>query len=164
MTLRAPTPLADHHRIDGFVSGVPALDDWLRRRARANHAAGASRVFVVCEERDVVGYYALATGAVAHAAAPGRIRRNMPDPVPVIILARLAVSQSLQRQGLGRSLFIDAVRRVVGVADDVGVRALLVNAISAEAKAFYLKLGLTESPLDDLTLMATITDLREALE
>lgn len=163
MTVEAPAPLTNAHQIDGFDSGVASLDDWLIKRARANHAAGATRVFVACEGQRVVGYYAIATGAVAHAAAPGRVKRNMPDPVPVIVLARLAVSLSEQGKGLGRGLFIDAVRRVVGVADDVGVRALLVHAISPEAKTFYLKLGLSESPLDAMTLMATISDLRDAL-
>lgn len=151
------------HKIEGFESGVGSLDEWLHKRARSNHAAGATRVFVACEGQRVVGYYALATGAVAHAAVPGRVKRNMPDPVPVIVLARLAVSRKLQGQGLGRGLFIDAVRRVIGVADDVGVRALLVHAISPEAKAFYLKLGLTESPIDAMTLMATVADLRDAM-
>lgn len=163
VTVRAPEPLSATHLIDGFNSGVAALDEWLQKRARANHAAGATRVFVACEAQRVVGYYALATGAVAHAAASGRVKRNMPDPVPVIVLARLAISHPHQGEGLGRSLFVDAVRRVLGVADDVGVRALLVHAISQEAKAFYLKLGLSESPIDAMTLMATIADLRDAL-
>jgi hypothetical protein len=91
LRLTAPEPLAGRHQIGEFVSGVASLDEWLKRRARGNQVSGASRTFVVCEELKVVGYYALASGAVNVGAAPSRFRRNMPDSTPVVILGRLAV-------------------------------------------------------------------------
>lgn len=160
--MRPPALLADHHRLDGFDSGVASLDDWLRHRARANQAGGASRTYVLCEHDAVVGYYALAAGAVAVAAATGRVRRNMPEPVPVVVLGRLAVDRRLRGRGVGRALFADAARRVVAASDAIGIRGLLVHAISDEAKTFYERLGLTPSPLDPMTLMVTIADLAAA--
>ena len=158
----APEPLTADHALGTFDSGVVSLDDWLRRRARQNQASGASRTFVACEAGGVVGYYALAASAVAPDAAPGRFRRNMPDPIPVVVLGRLAISRAHQGQGLGRALFQDAAQRVVHAADTVGIRGLLVHAISDQAKAFYLRLGLVSSPLDAMTLMTTVTELRAA--
>lgn len=161
--LTAPEPLAGHHAIAAFDSGVPSLDAWLRRRAAQNQASGASRTFVVCDGVRVVGFHALASSAIAPAAAAGRFRRNMPDPIPVVVLGRLAVARSHAGQGLGRALFQDAARRVIHAADAIGIRGLLVHALSEEAKAFYLRLGLDESPLEPMTLMATVADLRAAL-
>jgi hypothetical protein len=122
MKLSAPEPLAQHHRISGFDSGVPSLDDWLKRRALANQVSGASRTFVVCQDTQVVGYYALASSAVHTEIAPGRFRRNMPEPIPVVVLGRLAVIKALHGQGLGRALFCDAARRVMQAADSIGHR------------------------------------------
>ena len=99
--IKSPAPLADDHEIDDFASGEPQLDDWLRRRARANQASGASRTYVACEGNRVVAYYALASGAIDQAVVPGKFRRNMPDPIPVAVLARLAVDDHL-RDSLGR--------------------------------------------------------------
>lgn len=158
-----PEPLRPDHAVGGFDSGVLSLDDWLRQRAINNQASGASRTFVVCDEGAVVAYFALAASAVAAGAAPGRFKRNMPDPIPVIVLARLAIARSHQRQGLGRALFQDAAQRVIRASDAIGVRGLLVHAISDEAKAFYLRLGLAESPLDPMSLMTTVGDLKRAL-
>jgi GNAT superfamily N-acetyltransferase len=162
--LAAPEPLAANHALERFDSGVVTLDEWLRRRAAANHASGASRTYVVCDAEQVVGYYALASHAVAAVAATGRVRRNMPDPVPVVVLGRPAVARSHQGQGLARALFQDAARRVMHAAETIGIRALLVHALSDEAKAFYLRLGLDPSPLDPMTLMVTVADPRSALE
>ncbi len=163
MTIAAPAPLSAHHRLADFASGVASLDDWLKRRAAKNQAADASRTFVACEEDAVVGYYALAAGGVETGAAPGRFRRNMPEPIPVVVLGRLAVHHGYKGQGLGRALFRDGVLRVLQAAESIGVRGLLVHAISQEAKAFYLALGLEASPLDPMTLMATLADLRRAI-
>ncbi|KAA0583385.1 GNAT family N-acetyltransferase [Azospirillum sp. B21] len=163
MTLSAPEPLASHHRVDLFESGTPSLDNWLKRRAMANQASGASRTFVACASDEIAGYYALASSAVAVAEAPGRFRRNMPDPIPVVVLARLAVSRTRQGQGLGRALFRDAALRVVQAADLIGVRGLIVHALSDEAKGFYLRLGLDTSPMDPMMLMVTLADLRDNL-
>jgi GNAT superfamily N-acetyltransferase len=162
--LAAPEPLAAHHKLDSFDSGVATFDDWLKRRAAANQTSGASRTYVVCNAGQVVGYYALASHAVAAVAATGRVRRNMPEPVPVVVLGRLAIARSHQGQGLGRALFQDAARRVMHAADAIGIRALLVHALSDEAKAFHLRLGLDASPLDPMTLMVTLGDLGPALE
>jgi GNAT superfamily N-acetyltransferase len=164
VALCAPEPLAGHHRLAEFASGVAALDDWLKRRALANQASGASRTFVVCEADKVVGYTALAAGGVTMASAPGRFRRNMPDPIPVVILARLAIDRGHQGRGVGRALFRDGARRVIHAADAIGIRGILVHAISAEAKAFYLALGFEPSPLEPMTLVVTLSDLRKSLE
>lgn len=166
--MRLPEPpqaLASQHEIDTFDCGVPTLDDWLKRRARQNQVSGASRTFVCVDAaKQVVAYYALASSAIAPAAATGRFRRSMPNPVPVVVLGRLAVSRAYQGHGLGRWLFQDAALRVLNAADVIGVRGLLVHALSDEAKAFYLNLGLEVSPLDPMTLMVTMTDLRAALD
>ena len=158
-----PEPLRPDHVLSGFDSGVPSLDDWLRQRAIHNQASGATRTFVVCDEGAVVAYFALAASAVAAGAAPGRFKRNMPDPIPVIVLARLAIARSHQHQGLGRALFQDAALRVIHASQAIGVRGLLVHAISDEAKAFYLRLGLAESPLEPMSLMTTVDDLKQAV-
>ena len=160
--LGAPEPLTADHALDGFDSGVASLDDWLRRRALQSQASGASRAFVVCDAGLVVGYHALAASAVAGAAALGRFRRNMPDPVPVVVLARLAIAQSHQGRSLGRALFQDAANRVILAAEGVGIRGLLVHAISEEAKAFYLHLGLVASAIEPMTLMVTVAELKAA--
>ena len=159
MNLSAPAPLADHHQLAAFNSGVPALDDWLKRRARANQVSGASRSFVICADDAVIGYYALASGAVNAAATPGRFRRNMPEPIPVAVLGRLAVDRTFHGQGVGRALFRDSALRVMQAAEAIGIRGMLVHAISDEAKAFYLALGFSESPLEPMTLMVTLAEL-----
>lgn len=161
--LSAPEPLTADHAVADFDCGVASLNIWLQRRAAANQVSGASRTFVACDDGRVAGCYALASSAVAPAAAPGRFRRNMPDPIPVVVLGRLAVARSHHGQGLGQALFQDAARRVVHAAEAIGIRGLLVHALSEEAKAFYLRPGLEESPLEPMTLMATIADLRAAL-
>jgi GNAT superfamily N-acetyltransferase len=151
--------LTADHGLGNFDSGVASLDEWLRRRALQNQASGASRTFVVCDTHQVVAYYALAACAIAPDAAPGKFRRNMPYPIPVVVLGRLAISRSHQGQSTGRALFQDAAIRVTHAADTIGIRGLLVHAISKEAKAFYVKVGLTQSPIDPMTLMATVSEL-----
>jgi GNAT superfamily N-acetyltransferase len=163
MSLAAPQPIDETHQIGEFVSGVPILDLWLKRRARANQASGASRTYVVCEDQRVVAYYALASGAVEIESATGRLRRNMPDPVPVAVLGRLAIEKSFQGRGLGRASIRDAARRVLQAADVIGIRGMLVHALSPEAEAFYRAVGFEASPLQPLTLMATLADLRAVL-
>lgn len=163
MKLTAPSPLHETHQTGSFNSGVPVLDDWLKRRARANQASGASRTYVVCEGEQVVAYYALSSGAVEIGSATGRLRRNMPDPVPVAVLGRLAIAQSRQGRGIGRALMRDACKRVLQAADIIGIRGMIIHALLPEAKAFYLALGFEASPLQPLTLMATLADLQAAL-
>lgn len=154
LRLAAPQPLAAAHHLDDFCCKEATLDEWLKRRALVNQTSGASRTFVVVDQSDCVhGYYALAAGAVAHRAATGRVRRNMPDPIPVLVLARLAVDHRAQGQQLGGALLRDAVGRTVTVANNAGVRALLVHALHERAKAFYEHYGFQASPLDPLILM-----------
>lgn len=161
--LQPPEPLAEAHNFADFRCGEASLDDWLKRRARANQASGASRTYVVCEDKRVVGYYALASGVVTVESAAGRFRRNMPNPIPVAVLARLAVDQDWQGQGLGRAIFRDAARRVAQAADAIGIRGIVVHAISEEAKSFYLALGFDPSPREPMMLMVTLSDVRAAL-
>jgi predicted N-acetyltransferase YhbS len=163
VTLHAPELLAAEHVVDGFDCGEPSLNEWLRRRAKANQAAGASRTFVLRDDEAIVGYYALAAGAVSQEEATGRFRRKMPEPIPVVLLGRLAVAKSHQTQRLGSALFQDAARRVVAAADFIGVRGLLVHALSDKAAAFYERLGLSRSPLDPKILMVTLQDLQASL-
>jgi GNAT superfamily N-acetyltransferase len=161
--LTPPEPLADHHQIQQFNSGEASLEEWLKRRARANQVSGASRTYVVCEENLVIAYYALASGAVTVESATGRLRRNMPDPIPVVVLARLAVDRRWQGKGFGRALFRDAAHRVINAADAIGIRGIVVHAISEEAKKFYLALGFDPSPREPMMLMVTLADVRVAL-
>lgn len=159
----APEPLGPQHPVDGFSCGEAALDHWLLRRAKANQVSGATRTFVACESGAVVAYYALASSAVSIETTTGRFRRNMPDPIPVVVLARLAVAQSHHRRGIGRALFQDAARRVMYAADAIGIRGSIVHALSEDAAAFYRSLGFDPSPLDPTTLMVTLADLRASL-
>jgi predicted N-acetyltransferase YhbS len=159
----APEPLAPDHELNAFESGVATLDEWLQRRARRNEADGASRTFVICTGRRVVGYYSLAAGSVLHTVATGKVRRNMPDPVPALLLARLAVDRAWHGKGLGADLLSNAVLRVIGAAETIGVRAILVHAISDDAKAFYEKHGFRSSPIEPMTLMVTIDEASRML-
>jgi GNAT superfamily N-acetyltransferase len=162
--ISAPEPLTEAHEIDSFDSGEPVLDDWLRRRARANQTSGASRTFVACHAKRVVGYYALASGAIAQAIVPVKFPRNMPDPIPVVVLARLAVDRNHQGRGLGRAMFRDAALRVTQAADTIGIRGIVVHAISEEAQRFYVALGFDPCPPDGMTLVVTLRDLRAILD
>jgi predicted N-acetyltransferase YhbS len=158
--LAAPEPLGAHHDTEAFTCGVENLDRWLKQRAMKNQATGASRTFVACEGDRVLAYFALASSAVAAEVATGRLRRNMPDPIPVVVLGRLAVDQSLRGQGIGRALVRDACLRVVAAADTIGIRGILVHALSPQARAFYVRVGFEPSPLDPMTLMVKLADLR----
>lgn len=161
--ITAPEHLTAAHNVSAFDSGVPSLDDWLINRALANERTGASRTYVICAGVRVVGYYALATGGVAQVQAPGRVRRNMPDPVPVMILGRLAVDQKWQGRSLGSSLLRDAILRTLQAAEIAGIRAILVDAISDDAKRFYERNGFRVSPVDPMILMITVADAKEAV-
>ncbi len=154
LLLGAPEPLAASHRLNEFKCGEAVLDEWLARRAMANQLSGASRSFVVADQEiRVCGYYSLAAGAVAHMSATGQVRRNMPDPVPVMVLARLAVDRRAQGMHLGAALLKDAVNRAVAVSHNAGVRALLVHALHDRARQFYEHYGFQVSPANPMTLM-----------
>jgi predicted N-acetyltransferase YhbS len=163
MTVTAPEPLTAHHDVQSFMSGVESLDHRLKNRALKNQTTGASRTFVTCDDRRVLAYYALASSAVTVGAASGRFRRNMPDPIPVVVLGRLAVDHSSQGHGVGRALVRDAGLRVIQAADIIGIRGMIVHALSAEAKAFYERVGFELSPLDPMMLMVTLADLKASL-
>jgi len=162
VVIQAPQPLAPGHELDALDCGVAALDEWLKRRARRNEAEGASRTFVAGVGMRVIGYYSFAVGSVLHAVATGKARRNMPDPTPAILLGRLAVDRRWQGKGLAADLLADAVLRV-GAAETVGVRAMLVHAISEDARRFYEKHGFRASPIEPMTLMITIDEARRML-
>ena len=162
MPLTVPAPLADHHILTGFDSGQQALDTWLISHALKNERAGGSRTYVVCDDSRVVAYSCLSAASAAHRTVPGRIRRNMPDPVPVILLGRLAVAKSYQGRGLARGLVQDAIQRTLRAADIAGVRALLVHALDDSAARFYRKMGFVGSPIDPLVLTLPLETLRKA--
>lgn len=163
MTLSAPAPLNAEHDVSGFDSGQPSLSDWLRRRALANQKAGASRTYVVCEGETVIAYYAIASGALACTSGTSRFRRNMPDPIPIAILGRLAIDRRWQRRGLGRALFRDAAQRILHASDTIGIRGLVVHALTEEAASLYQALGLTPAPGEPLLLMVTLEELTRTL-
>jgi GNAT superfamily N-acetyltransferase len=158
-----PEKLSAAHSLSEFDSGEPVLDDWLRRRALNNEGSGALRTYVVCVGRKVLGYYALSAGAIAHTHAPGRIKRNMPDPIPVIVLGRLAVDKAAQAKGVGTGLLRDAVLRTLHASEIAGVRAILVHAISEDAKRFYEKYGFVASPVDPMTVMITTAEAAKVI-
>src|ERR1700693_639689 len=158
-----PEHLTPGHDISTFDCGVSDLNEWLKKRALANEESGASRTYVVSSASKVVGYYALANGGVALAKAPGRVRRNMPDPLPVMIVGRLAVDRGWQGRNIGRSLLRDAILRTLQAAEIGGIRAILVHAISEDAKRFYERYGFTSTPVDPMTLMVTAADAKKVL-
>ena len=158
--ISAPEPLRAGHILTPFCCGVDSMDNWLKQRAMKNQVSGASRTFVCCGgDSNVLAYYSLASSAVTTNTAPGRFRRNMPDPIPVVVLGRLAVDQSLHGQGVGRALVRDAGLRVMQVAETIGIRGMLVHALSDEAREFYLRVGFEPSPMDPMILMVTLGDL-----
>lgn len=160
MALAAPALLTEDHDIGDFRCGEESLDSWLKRHALRNQASGASRTYVVCEEGGrVVGYYALAAGAVLHADDSSRMRRNMPEPIPVVVLGRLAVDAAWPGRGLGSDLLADALKRTLAAAVTIGVRGMVLHALSENAKRFYERHGFRSSPTDQVDLMVS---LREA--
>ena len=161
LRLSAPQPLVGSHRIDEFECGEATLDEWLKSRAMNNHLSGASRTFVAVDDQSrVYGYYAMAAGAVSHQMATSGVRRNMPDTVPVMVLARLAVDHRAQNIKLGSALLQDAVKRAVAVSQNAGVRALLVHALHDRARQFYEHYGSQVSPQHPLTLMLRLSGVQ----
>jgi GNAT superfamily N-acetyltransferase len=154
--LRPPRLLEADDDAAGFDCGVPVLNDWLRKRALTNHLSGASRSYVATIGRRIVAFYCLSAGAIHHEGAPGNIRRNMPQPIPILVMGRLAVDTSCQGRGLGPALLQHALERTAEAADIAGIRALLVHAKDEQAAAFYRHFGFVESPLDPLTLLVKV--------
>jgi GNAT superfamily N-acetyltransferase len=161
-----PEPLDGDHWLSGFDSGEASLDRWLGYHARAAAAAGSARTYVVTDAKQdrIVGYHALAVASIEHEQATERVAKGMPrHPIPVVLLARLAVDRSVQGRGLGAFLLRDAMVRTAAGAERFGIRALVVHALHDEARAFYLRHGLQPSRTDALHLMALVKDIRAAL-
>ena len=162
-TLSVIGKLAPDHDLSDFDCGEPALDDWLRRFALANQAAEAAQTYVIHRGGQVVGYYALAAGSVEREQAPGRVARGLArHAIPVVILARLAVDRREQGRGLGKALLKDALLRIAGAADVIGVRAVLVHAKDDEARTFFERFDFEPSPVDPLQMFLLTKDLKRA--
>lgn len=158
--INTPELITTHHSFDDFSSGEPDLDHWLKQRALKNHQNNASRTFVAHQNMQVIGYYCLAAGSVTTHEAPGKIKRNMPNPIPVMVLGRLAVDKTWHDRGLGKGLLKDALLRTATISREVGVKALLVHTLSDTAKHFYKRFGFMESPLSPMTLMLSLKDIQ----
>lgn len=154
--LSSPVLLAADHQINQFNCNIDSLNDWLKKRAYPNQVSGASRTYVVLKEKVVIAYYCLASGALELSDAPSQVRRNMPNPIPIAILGRLAVDQSFQGIGLGVALLQDALVRTAQAAGILGIRGLIVHAISIEAKTFYEHHGFIASPTQPMTLILSL--------
>ena len=163
VSLTPPQPLNDSHDLSQFECGQSALEDWLKRRAIKNERSGASRTYVVCEGARAVGYYCLSSGAVEHKVAHKGVKRNMPDPIPVMVIGRLAVDKAMQGKGLGRGLLKDAILRTLHAAEIAGIKALLVHALDETAAKFYRWNGFLVSPVDPLVLMLPLATAQKAL-
>lgn len=161
--ISAPQSLTHHHELGGFDSGEPSLDDWLKRRAAKNQANGSSRTHVVCVGETVIGYYCLSAGAIGHAEAPSATKRNRPDPIPVLVLGRLVIHKDHHQKGLGTALLNDVIRRAIRAAEIAGVTALLVHAISEQARRFYRSRGFIDSPVRPMTLCLMLATVDQAL-
>lgn len=161
MNLSAPRPLDAHQRLQEFDCGKPALTDWLLHHARQAQGGGSARTFVLCDGDRVAGYFSLTVGQIDTVEVPERIRRGMGRyPIPLVILARLAVDLDYQRRGLGFSLLQDAIRRTLAIAEQAGIRALLTHPIDAGADAFYRRFGFEPTPGDERQLILLLKDAR----
>ena len=155
----APEPLTAAHSTADFACGEATLDYWLKQRALRNEGSKASRTYVLCAEGRVIAYYCLATSSVTRELAPAQIRRNMPDPIPAMVLGRLAVDSAWQGHGLGKALLRDAILRTIQVSQVVGVKTLLVHALSEPAAHFYEAQGFRPSPLNPRTLCLPLSEV-----
>ena len=161
MSLRSPEPLEARHQLEGFDCGKPALNEWLLRNARQAQGSGSAKTFIVADDDRVAGYYSLTVGQIDMLAAPERVRKGMGQyPIPVVLLARLAVSILNQRQGIGYGMLQDAIRRTLLIAEQAGVRAMLTHPIDEKAAAFYTRFGFIVSPLREQQLLLLLKDAR----
>ncbi len=159
-----PVPIAAHHDLSGFDCGIAVLDEWLRQRAAKNAESGASRSYVCCprDSAVVAGYYTLCAGQIARVDAPGKLRRNMPDSIPGILLGRLAVDRRSQGFGLAKAMLQDAAFRSLRVAEQIGARILFVHAIDDKAATFYRHFGFAPLPVSTRTLALDLTEFSTA--
>ncbi|MEB6858157.1 GNAT family N-acetyltransferase [Proteus cibi] len=163
LKLTAPEPLKIGHLLESFSSDEEALDLWLKNRAISNQNSGTSRTFVTTSDNQVMGYYALSTGVISTNQAVGRFRHNMPTDIPIILLGRLAVDTRAKGLGIRRGLVKDACHRVIQASGLVGIRGVVVHALTDNAKRFYEHIGFVPSPLDPMMLMVTLADLQLAM-
>ena len=164
MSLCGPDSLEARHRLDDFDCGKPALNEWLHRHARQAQGSGSAKTFVVADDDRVVGYFSLTVGQVDTLEAPERIRKGMGQyPIPVVILARLAVSIQDQGKGIGFGMLQDAIRRTLLIAEQAGIRAMLTHPIDNEASSFYTRFGFIASPLSKQQLLLLLKDARHSL-
>ena len=164
MRLSAPVPLAPEHDTSSFACQHASLSEWLKKRALTNQTMGASRTFVLCAGQRVAGFYSLAAASIEHRQATSGLRRNMPDPIPAVLLARLAVDLAFQNRGLGSDLLRDALLRSLHAAADIGARAMLCHAIDEPARSFYTRHGLRPSPVEPMTMLLDMNKVRELLQ
>ena len=153
MPISAPALLSADHDTSHFRCQHDSLTLWLQKHALTNNGRRGSRTHVVCDGARVIGLYALAAGSVQHEHAPKPVTRNMPKPIPAIVLGRLAVDAEYQGQGIGAGLLQDAIFRALNAANDIAARVLLCHAIDDDARAFYVQHGFLQSPVEDLTVM-----------
>ena len=161
MSLHGPEPLGPQHRLEGFDCGKPSLNDWLLRHARQAQGSGSAKTFVVVDDDRVAGYFSLTVGQIDTLDAPERIRKGMGQyPLPVVILARLAVSTTDQGRGIGIGLLQEAIRRTMLIAEHAGIRAMLTHPIDEDATRFYTRFGFIASPLREQQLLLLLKDAR----
>lgn len=161
MSLHGPEPLGPQHRLEGFDCGKPSLNDWLLRHARQAQGSGSAKTFVVVDDDRVAGYFSLTVGQIDTLDAPERIRKGMGQyPLPVVILARLAVSTTDQGRGIGVGLLQEAIRRTMLIAEHAGIRAMLTHPIDEDAMRFYTRFGFIASPLREQQLLLLLKDAR----
>ena len=164
-TLTGPEPLGRRHDVSQFDAGIGHLNTWLQRKARLNEAKGGARTYVVCDGDRVIAFYSLAASSVERRRVSSRVGRNMPEPIPVILLGQLAVDLNYQGRGLGADLLIDAGKRAVKAAEVIGARAVVVQALNEEAKTFYEQAGfLPFSDREPLMLILRISELKAVLQ
>lgn len=161
--ITAPTPLTAQHEVTVFDCGNSSLNEWIKKRAFKNEGLGGSRTYVICKENNVVGYYSLAVGGIDHEKTPPSLRRDMPAPIPVMILGRLAIDQNYQNKKLGSFFLRDALLRTLQASQIAGIKAIMVETVSNEAKAFYKKHGFRDSPIDERLLFITIAEAQRCL-
>ncbi|CAG4894680.1 hypothetical protein R69919_03153 [Paraburkholderia gardini] len=159
-----PQALSANHVLEDFDCGKPGLNDWLLRHARQAQASGSAKTFVVTDRHRLAGYYSLAVGQIDTLEAPDRVRKGMGGyPIPVVILARLAVAMQDHGRGIGIGMLQDAIRRTVAISEQAGVRALLTHPIDVDAERFYLRFGFEASPVQEKLLLLLLKDARRLL-
>jgi GNAT superfamily N-acetyltransferase len=164
-TITAPEPLNPRHDVSQFDCGAASLNTWLQRKARLNEAKGGARTYVVCDGDRVVAFYSLAASSVERRRVSSRVGRSMPEPVPVILMGQIAVHASYQGRGLGSDLLVDAGKRSLAVAEVIGARAIIVQALNDRAASFYLRWGFRPfSEHEPLMLILRISEFSAALQ